>query len=107
MRKTTVVLALVAFACGAYGLFSVIPVGVNAEEVRDEIETIRAGSPDATLDEAVAQAVAYLTAEQSRRVRFLFMGYLVIWAALGAYVVSVARRQGRIEAEIARLKDGG
>lgn len=105
MRKTTIVLAVVAFACGAYGLFSVIPVGVSAQEVRDEIETIRAGSPEASLDAAVEQAVSYLTTEQSRRVRFLFMGYVVIWAALGGYVVSVSRRQARIEAEITRLKD--
>ena len=56
-------------------------------------------------DEAVEQAVAYLTHEQSRRVRFLFMAYIVIWAALGAYIMSIARRQTRIEAEIARLKD--
>ena len=106
MRATVAVLAVVAFACGVYGLMSVVPVGVNAQEVRDEIETVRAGSPDASLDEAVDQAVAYLTHEQSRRVRFLFMAYIVIWAALGAYVVSIARRQTRIEAEIARLKDG-
>jgi CcmD family protein len=105
MRAPVAILAIVAFACGAYGLMSAIPVGVSAQETRDEIESVLAGTPDAALDAAVEQAVAYLEHEQSRRVRFLFMGYVVIWAALGVYIVSVARRQGRIEAEIARLKE--
>ncbi len=107
MRASVAVLAIVAFVCGAYGLMSVIPVGVSAQETRDEIETVIAGTPDASLDAAVAEAVAYLEGEQSRRVRFLFTGYVVIWAALGIYIVTVARRQGRIEAEIARLKEAG
>jgi CcmD family protein len=105
MRASVAVLAVVAFACGAYGLMSAIPVGVSAQETRDEIETVLAGTPDASLDAAVAQAVTYLEGEQSRRVRFLFAGYVVIWAALGIFIVTVARRQGRIEAEIERLKD--
>ena len=88
-----------------FGMASAVPVAVNAREVREEIESVQAANPSLSLDEAVQQATTHLAMAQKRRVKFLFLAYLVIWAGLLGYLFSLSRRTAHLRAEIERLKE--
>jgi CcmD family protein len=42
-----------------------------------------------------------------KNLNFLVAGYIAVWAVFCGYLLSVARRVGRLQDDIARLKQGG
>ena len=99
----TLIVGLIVFLW--FGMTAVIPVGVNAQEVRKEVESVRAANSNLSLDEAVEQATTHLAMAQRRRVKYLFLAYTVIWAGLLGYMISLSRRTAHLRSEIERLKE--
>jgi len=104
MRWHLALLALFAVLGIAFGLMGTIPVGVTAQEVEKQVQTIQSGNPDMSHQAALELAVQTLRAEQTRRVRYMFAAYVVLWAVLGVYMATLSHRQKRLRNELERLR---
>lgn len=104
MRAQWVALAAMGAVLLAIGWAATIPVGVTAQDVRNQTESIRRADPEMLLDSAVESAMQTLQQQQRRRVTYFFSAYLVLWVVLGGYMLILSRRQAHLEREIERLR---
>ncbi|MBM3214814.1 CcmD family protein [Candidatus Poribacteria bacterium] len=104
MRWQWAVIAAMALFFGGIGMMATIPVGVSAADVEDQAQKIQNAAPDKPGADAVREATQYLEGRQRSRLTYMFVAYIVIWAALGGYMVSLARRQTRLLDELNRLQ---
>lgn len=86
------------------GLTATIPVGVTLQDLQKQVQTIQNANATLDRDAALERAVETLRGEQTRRVRYMFAAYVVLWAALGIYMVTLSRRQTRLLKELERLR---
>jgi CcmD family protein len=104
MRWNVAVLVFMALLGIGFGLTATVPVGVSAQDIEQQVQTIQGASPDVEQQAALDLAVKTLRAEQTRRVRYMFAAYVVLWAVLGVYMATLSRRQTRLLNELERLR---
>lgn len=88
----------------ALGIKSPIPVSVTPQDLQKQVQTIQNATPHLDHEVALEHAVEILRGEQTRRVRSLFAAYVVLWTALGIYMITLSRRQTRLLKELERLR---
>ncbi|MDA1191349.1 MAG: CcmD family protein [Candidatus Poribacteria bacterium] len=104
MRAVWAVMGVLFVLSAVVAITATIPVGINAQEVGEEAEVIAESNPNMPSADVIDAAVSLLRLEQRRRVTYLALAYLFVWTVLGGYMALIARRQGRLQAELARLQ---